>query len=81
VNDAHLPQEDVLNDLSSSDNSCNRGDDSLDSFSGFLDPGRRYAITAESVHCLHLPGFVQSDAESCHGCIEQIFVPKNYFPF
>ncbi len=27
-------------------------------FSGFLDPGGRFVITTESVHCPHLPGFV-----------------------
>jgi hypothetical protein len=58
---AHLPLED---DLSSSHDICDQGDDSLDSFSGFLDPGGRFAITTESVHCPHLPGFVRSDVES-----------------
>ena len=75
----HLPLED---DLSSSNNICededqdniceDQGGDSLDSFSGFLDPGGRFAIMSESVHCPHLPGFVRSGVESCHGRIEQI---------
>jgi hypothetical protein len=69
VNNSHLPQDVILNDLSGCDDV---GDDSLDSFSGFLDPGGRFAITTDSVHCPHLPGFIQSDAESCHGRIEQI---------
>ncbi len=60
---AHLPLKD---DLSSSNNICDQGDDSLDRFSGFLDPGGRFAITTESVHCPYLPGFVRSDVESCH---------------
>jgi hypothetical protein len=61
----HLPLED---DLSSSNDICededqddiceDQGDDSLDSFSGFSDPGGKFAIMTESVHCPHLPGFV-----------------------
>jgi hypothetical protein len=67
---AHLPLED---DLSSSNDICDQqGDDSLDSFSGFSDPGGRFAITTKSVHCPHLPRFVRLDVESCHGRIEQI---------
>jgi hypothetical protein len=72
VNDSHLPQDDILNNLSSCDDNRNKGDDSLDSFLDFFDPGGRFAITTNSVHCPHLPGFIRSDAESCHGCIEQI---------
>ena len=52
--------------------SVTKENDSLDSFSGFLDPGGRFAITTKSVHCPHLPGFVRSDVESCHGHIEQM---------
>ncbi len=63
----HLPLEDVIHDLSSSNQSCDPVDDSLDSFSGFSDPGGRFAITTESVHCPHLPSFVRSDVKSCHG--------------
>ncbi len=53
-------------------NSSDGGEDSLVSFSGFLDPGGRFANMNQSVHCHHLPCFVRSDAESCHGCVEQI---------
>ncbi len=81
VNDSHLPQDDILNDLSGCDDSHNKGDDSLDSFSGFSDPGGRFAITTDSVHCHHLPGFIRPDAESCPGRIEENVSPKNYFPF
>ena len=80
----HLPLED---DLSSINDICededqyviceDQGDDSLDSFSGFSDPGGRFAITTESVHFPHLPGFVQSDVESCHGRIEQILPQRD----
>ena len=80
----HLPLED---DLSSINDICededqyviceDQGDDSLDSFSGFSDPGGRFAITTESVHCPHLPGFVRSDVESCHGCIEKNSPQRN----
>jgi hypothetical protein len=72
VNDSHLPQDDILNDISGCDNSRNEGDGSLDSFSGFSDPGGRFAIMTNSVHCPHPLGFIRSDAESCHGHIEQI---------
>jgi len=57
---------------------CDQGDDSLESFSGFSDPGGRFAITTDSVHCPHLPGFDWSDVESCHSHIEQISPPINY---
>jgi hypothetical protein len=75
VNDSHFPQDVICNDLSGCDNNCDdKGDDSLDSFSGFLDPGGRFAITTDSVYCPHLyPGFIRSDVESCHGHIEQNF--------
>ena len=46
-------------------------------FCGFLDPGGGVAITTESVHCPHLPGFVRSDVESCHGRIEPIFPQRS----
>jgi hypothetical protein len=73
VNDSHFPQDDICNDLSGcEDNRNNEGDDSLESFSGFSNPGGRFAITTDSVHCPHPPGFIQSDVESCHGHIEQI---------
>ena len=73
VNDSHFPQDVFCNDLSGCDEfRDDKGDNSLDSFSGFLDPGDRFAITTDSVHCPHLPGFIQSDVESCHGRIEQI---------
>ena len=49
----------------------------MDSFSGFSDPGGRFAVTTESVHCPHLPCFVRSDVESCHGRIEQILPQRN----
>ena len=73
----HLPLEDVIHDLSSSNHSCDQGDDSLDSFSGFSDPKGRFGITTESVHCPHLPGFVRSDVERCHGRIKQISPKRN----
>jgi hypothetical protein len=73
VNDSHFPQDVFCNDLSVCDEfRDDKGDDSLESFSGFLDPGDRFAITTDSVHCPHLPGFIQSDVEICNGCIEQI---------
>jgi hypothetical protein len=73
VNNSHLPQDDIRNDLSGcDDNRVDKRDASLYIFSGFLDPGGRFAITTDSVHCPHLPGFIQSDVESCHGRIEQI---------
>jgi hypothetical protein len=50
---------------------------SLDSLSGLSDSGGRFVITTESVHCPHLPGFVRSDVESCHGRIEQISPQRN----
>ncbi len=63
---------------------CDGGDGSLDSLFGLSDPGVRFVITTESVHCPHLPGFVRSDVESCHGRIEQIllnkFLPKEILP-
>ncbi len=34
-------------------------------------------ITTESVHCPHLPSFVRSGVESCHGHIEQISPQRN----
>jgi hypothetical protein len=77
VNDCHFPQDVICNDLSGCDEFCvDKGDDSLDSFSGFLDPGGRFAITTDSVHGPHLPGFIQSDVESCHGRIEQICLQR-----
>jgi hypothetical protein len=73
VNNSHFPQDDIRNDQSGcDDNRDNKGDDSLYGFSGFLDQGGRFAITTDSVHCPHLPGFIRSDVESCHGRIEQI---------
>ncbi len=73
INDSHFPQDVFGNDLSGCDEfRDDKGDNSLDSFSGFLDPGDRFAITTDSVHRPHLPGFIRSDVESCHGRIEQI---------
>ncbi len=57
---------------------CDRGDGSLDSLSRLSHPGGRFVITTESVHCPHLPGFVRSDVESCHGRIEQILSVLTY---
>jgi hypothetical protein len=57
------------------DMTCNNSDGGEDIwllFLDFLDPGGRFAVTNKSVHCHHLPGFVQSDAESCHSCVDQI---------
>ena len=50
------------------DNAC-----STDSFSGFSDPGGRFAITNESVHYHHRSGsHLLSDGYSCHGRVEQV---------
>ena len=50
------------------DNAC-----STDSFSGFSDPGGRFAITNESVHYHHRSGsHLLSDGYSCHGHVEQV---------
>jgi hypothetical protein len=44
---------------------------STDSFSGFLDPGGRFAITNESVHYHHQSGsHLLYDGYSCHGCVD-----------
>ena len=51
---------------------------STDSFSGFSDPGGRFAITNESVHCHHRSGsHLLSDGYSCHGCVEQVKLNEN----
>ncbi len=57
---------------------CDQGDDSSDSFSGFLDPEGRFAVTTKSVRSPHLPGFVRSDVESCHSRIKQISPQRNH---
>ncbi len=44
----------------------------FDSFSGFSDPGVRFAITIESVYYRHQSGLCQNNWYSCHGCIEQV---------
>jgi hypothetical protein len=55
------------------DNAC-----STDSFSGFSDPGGRFAITNESVHYHHRSGsHLLSDGYSCHGCVEQVKLNEN----
>jgi hypothetical protein len=55
----HVPQDVFCNDLSGCDEFCDdEGDDSLESFSGFSDPGDRFAITTDSVRCPPLPGFI-----------------------
>ena len=51
---------------------------STDSFSGFVDPGGRFAITNESVHYHHRSGsHLLSDGDSCHGCVEQVKLNGN----
>ncbi len=58
---------------------------SIDLFSGFLDPGRRFAFTNESVHYHHRLGFCLSDGYSCHNHVQQVSlhenVPKPVPPF
>jgi hypothetical protein len=55
------------------DNAC-----STDSFSGFSDPGGRFAITNESVHYHHRSGsHLLSDGYSCHGRVEQVKLNEN----
>jgi hypothetical protein len=44
----------------------------VDYFSGFSDPGGRFAITNESVHYPHQSGFCLNNGYSCHGCVEQV---------
>jgi hypothetical protein len=52
---------------------------STDSFSGFLDPGGRFAITNESVHYHHRSGpHLLSDGYSCHGRVEQVKLNENF---
>jgi len=51
---------------------------STDSFSGFSDPGGRFAITNESVHYHHWSGsHLLSDGCSCHGRVEQVKLNGN----
>ena len=51
---------------------------STDSFSGFLDPGGRFAITNESVHNHHQSGsHLLSDGYSFHGRVEQVKLNGN----
>ncbi len=61
------------------------GANSIDSFSGFLDPGGRLAFMNKSVHYHRWLGFCLSDGFSCHGCVEQVSlqenVPKSVPPF
>jgi hypothetical protein len=61
------------------------GAHSIDSFSGFLDPGGRFSLMNKSVHHHHWLGFCLSDGYSCHGCVEQVSlqesVPKSVPPF
>ncbi len=45
---------------------------SIDYFSGILDPGGRFAFTNESVYYHHQLGFCLLDGYSCHGCVEQV---------
>ncbi len=40
---------------------------SINSFSGFLYPGGRFAFTNESVHYHHRSDFCLSNGYSCHG--------------
>ncbi len=55
------------------DNAC-----STDSFSGFSDPGGRFAITSESVHYHHWSvSHLLSDVYSCHGRVEQVKLNEN----
>jgi hypothetical protein len=76
VNNSHFPQDVICNDLSGCDgNRDDKGDDSLDSFSGFLDPGGRFAITTDSVHCPHLPGFTDQMLRAATAVLNK-FVPK-----
>jgi len=56
------------------DNAC-----SIDSFSGFSDPGGRFAITNESVHYHHRSGsHLLSDGYSCHGRVEQVKLNEKF---
>jgi hypothetical protein len=56
------------------DNAC-----STDSFSGFSDPGGRFAITSESVHYHHRSGsHLLSDGYSCHGRVEQVKLNEDF---
>jgi hypothetical protein len=58
---------------------------SIDLFSGFLDPGGRLAFTNKSVHYHHWSGFCLSNGYCCQGCVEQVSlqenVPKSAPPF
>jgi hypothetical protein len=45
---------------------------SMDSFSGFLDPGGRFTDANKSVHYHHWLGFSLADGFSCHGRVEQV---------
>ena len=55
------------------DNAC-----STDSFSGFLDPGGRFAITNESVHYHHWSGsHLLSNGYSRRGRVEQVKLNEN----
>jgi hypothetical protein len=48
-------------------------------FSGFLDPGGRFADANKSVQYHHWSGFSISDGYSCHSCVEQVTL-KEKFP-
>ncbi len=54
-------------------------------FSGFLDPGGRFAFTNKSVHYHHWSDFCLSGGYSCHGRVKQVSfqenVPKSVPPF
>ncbi len=57
----------------------------IDLFSGFVDPGGKFAFTSESVHYHYRLGVCLSDGCSCHSCVEQVSlqenVPKSVPPF
>ncbi len=51
---------------------------STDSFSRFLDPGGRFAVTNKSVHYHHQSGsHLLSDGYNCHGHVEQVNLNEN----
>ncbi len=51
---------------------------SMDSFSGFLDPGGRFASANKSVHYHHWSCFCLSNGYSCHGCVKQDSLKENF---
>jgi len=63
--------------------SPNIGDGSISiaSFSGFSDPGGRFASTNNSFHYCLGSGVCLSDGYSCHGCVETIFFQGSYAKF